>query len=244
MRLTVLGNNGPFPSAGGACSGYLLTGGGSRVLIDCGNGVLGNLQKFLPLTGLDCIIVTHLHSDHVSDLMVLRYAVQIKNARGTMAKTLDVYAPPEPQAEFERLDIKNAFNLRPLNSGTVLDVGGLRFKFSEMTHPVKCLAVSAEEGTKRFVFSGDTSWNEDIIGFSKGAELLMLDAGLLSKDKTSDNVAHLTAEECGIVAREAGVERLLLTHFWPEYDPQELLAEAAKNFKNTEIAALLETFEI
>jgi len=46
----------------------------------------------------------------------------------------------------------------------------------------------------------------------------MLDAGLLSKDKKSDNVPHLTARECGLVAKEAGVSMLLLTHFWPEDD--------------------------
>ena len=38
MKLTVLGCYGPYPPAGGACSGYLLEEGGTRVLIDCGNG--------------------------------------------------------------------------------------------------------------------------------------------------------------------------------------------------------------
>lgn len=82
MKLTVLGNNGPFPSPGGACSGYLLEEDSTKILIDCGNGVLSNLQKICPFEDLSAIILTHLHSDHISDLMVLRYAVQIKNARG------------------------------------------------------------------------------------------------------------------------------------------------------------------
>jgi ribonuclease BN (tRNA processing enzyme) len=85
MKLTVLGNNGPFPSAGGACSGYLITEGDKNILIDCGNGVLANLQRFIPIEELDAIILTHLHSDHMSDMMILRYALQIKMNRG--AKT-------------------------------------------------------------------------------------------------------------------------------------------------------------
>jgi ribonuclease BN (tRNA processing enzyme) len=82
MKLTILGNNGPFPGAGGACSGYLLSNEKCNILLDCGNGVLSNLQKLIPLKMLDAIILTHLHSDHISDMMVLRYAIQIKNKRG------------------------------------------------------------------------------------------------------------------------------------------------------------------
>jgi len=59
----------------------------------------------------------------------------------------------------------------------------------------------------------------------------MLDAGLLSKDKKSDNVPHLTARECGLVAKEAGVSMLLLTHFWPEDDVSNHLAEAKETLK-------------
>ena len=97
MKLTILGNNGPFPAAAGACSGYLLRHNGKNILIDCGNGVLANLQRFIHFEELDAIVLTHLHSDHVSDMNVLRYALQIKrkrrrslpgNMRGSMKRKL------------------------------------------------------------------------------------------------------------------------------------------------------------
>ena len=49
MKLTILGNNGPYPCASGACSGYLLSSdsGATNVLIDCGAGVLANLARAL-----------------------------------------------------------------------------------------------------------------------------------------------------------------------------------------------------
>lgn len=244
MRLTILGNNGPFPGAGGACSGYLIEEGPTKVLIDCGNGVLGNLQKFTGFEALDAIILTHLHSDHISDMMVLRYAVQIKGKRGQMNRILPVFAPAEPTAEYERLDVKDAFDLKPITGDTVLQFGNMRFTFRPMKHPVVDFAVSVESGGKRFVFSGDTAWTENIIAFGRGVDLLMLDAGLLSRDKTNPDVPHLTAEECGIVAREAGARRLLLTHFWPEYDVAELLSEARGNFEQVEAAELLKAYEI
>lgn len=244
MKLTILGNNGPFPSAGGACSGYLIQERDRNILIDCGNGVLSNLLKFVKFEELDAIILTHLHSDHISDMMVLRYAVQIKMNRGLIKNRLIVYAPKEPEAEFNRLDIKDAFYLKPINEDLVLSFDDMKISFKEMRHPVKCFAVSIENGIKRFVFSGDTAWCENIIEFCKNADLIMLDSGLLTRDKISENVPHLTAKECGMVAQLSGAKKLLLTHFWPDYDLKELLSEAKENFEIVEISKLLSTYEI
>lgn len=244
MKVTILGNNGPFPSAGGACSGYLISGGDKNLLIDCGNGVLSNLQKFIRIEELDAIILTHLHSDHMSDMMVLRYAVQIKMNRGLELKPIDVYAPSQPQDEYNRLDIPGVFSTKPITHELVLNYGDMRLEFKEMVHPVTSYAVSIVSEGKKFVFSGDTSWNENIIEFSKHADLVMLDAGLLSKDKKSDNVPHLTARECGIVAHKANAKRLLLTHFWPDDDVTNHITEARENFSEVEIAQLLNSYDI
>lgn len=244
MKLTILGNNGPFPSAGGACSGYLVTKGRVNILIDCGNGVLSNLQKYIHFEELDAIIITHLHSDHVSDMMVLKYAVQIKQKRGQLDKNLTVYAPPEPAEEYGRLDVKDAFDLKPVTEDLVLNFESIRIAFKQMIHPYMDFAVSFESWGRRFVFSGDTSWTESIIDFAHNTDLLMLDAGLSASDKTGNAAAHLTAEECGIIAGRAGAKKLLLTHFWPEYDIDGLLNEAKVNFKNAEAARLLHEYAI
>ena len=244
MKLTILGNNGPYPGAGGACSGYLLREENTNILIDCGNGVLSNLQKVMRFEDLDAIILTHLHSDHVSDMMVLKYAVQIKRKRGQFDKNLLVYAPAEPVEDYKRLDVKDAFDLMPITEDLVLDIGGIKVTFAKMKHPFMDFAVSFQHLGKRFVFSGDTSWTEDIISFAGNADMLMLDAGLFAREKTSNDVPHLTAEECGIIAREAAAGKLLLTHFWPENNIGGLVNEARENFENTIAAMLLQEYEI
>lgn len=244
MRLTVLGNNGPYPSAGGACSGYLVEDGDIKLLLDCGSGVLGNLQKFTRFDELDAILLSHLHSDHMSDMMVLRYAVQIKMNRGELKAPLKVYAPSEPAEEYGRLSIPGIFNLKPLDESTGLEFGKLKLKFGRMKHPVTSYGMCIENGLKKFVYSGDTSWNDNLVGFAAKADMLLIDAGLLSRDKRSDNVPHLTAAECGTVARTAGVKRLMLTHFWPEDDTREHLSEASAEFPGVEISRLLGVYEI
>lgn len=42
--------------------------------------------------------------------------------------------------------------------------------------------------------------------------------------------SHLTAEQAGIIASEANVNGLILTHFWPEELPEEFVEEAKKVF--------------
>lgn len=244
MKLTILGNNGPFPGPGGACSGYLLEDGSTRILLDCGNGVLANLQKVIPLEELDAVILTHLHNDHVSDMAVFKYAVQIKRNRGTWSRSVPVYAPDGPQADFDRLKDGNIFEVHEITSAMNLQLGGLELTFREMKHPVKTFAVSVSYGHRRFVFSGDTAWTEDIVDFCRGADVVMLDCGLLQADKTSDNVPHLTAGECGKVAREAGAKRLLLTHFWPEYSYDDLLREAREEYPQAEVSLLMQGYDI
>jgi len=243
LKLTILGNNGPFPAAGGACSGYLISEGETNILIDCGNGVLANLQKFIRFDELDAIILTHLHSDHISDMHVLKYAIQIKRKRGQMDKLFSVYAPPEPAEEYARLDVKDAFALNAVTADTKLKIGNISLKFTQMVHPFMDFAVTMECNGKKFAFTGDTSWNNAIISFAAGADLLMLDAGLLERDLTA-GAAHLTASQCGAAALEAGAKRLLLTHFWPEYDVNDLLEEAHRKFPYVEAAQILNEYKI
>ncbi|NSW90541.1 MAG: MBL fold metallo-hydrolase [Firmicutes bacterium] len=244
MKLTVLGNYGPFPAAGGACSGYLVQEGENNILIDCGSGVLSNLQKAIRIEDIDAVILTHLHNDHMSDMLILQYAVDLKNKRENMNKIITVYAPSDPLDIYNRLDIENIFDLNPITKDMVLNFGNLRFTFAEMKHPVKNFAISIENKGKRFVYSGDTAWCDSILDFSKNADLLMLDAGLLSEDKKDENVAHLTAKECGIIAKIAGVKHLLLTHLWPGYKPEDLLDEAKENFRNVKLTTPFEEYEL
>ena len=44
--------------------------------------------------------------------------------------------------------------------------------------------------------------------------------------------SHLTAEQAAIIAKQANVKGLALTHFWPEENIQNYLDEARKFFRN------------
>ena len=90
MKLTILGNNGPYPAPGGACSGYLLSSdsGDTRILIDCGTGVLCRLMDECPPEALDAVVLSHLHFDHMSDMLPMQYALQFSR-RATALPVLE-----------------------------------------------------------------------------------------------------------------------------------------------------------
>ena len=111
MKLTILGNNGPYPAPGGACSGYLLSSdsGNTNVLLDCGTGVLSNLSRHLPWESLSAVILSHLHYDHMSDLLPMQYALQFH----PRSAPLPVIAPETP-SEVRRLLDAPAYALLPM----------------------------------------------------------------------------------------------------------------------------------
>ncbi|HMC51941.1 MAG TPA: MBL fold metallo-hydrolase, partial [Acidimicrobiales bacterium] len=68
LTLTVLGCDGSYPGPGGACSGYLVRGGGVRLWLDAGSGTMANLQRHVGLDEIDAVVLSHEHPDHWTDL--------------------------------------------------------------------------------------------------------------------------------------------------------------------------------
>lgn len=245
MKITILGNSGPYPRAGGACSGYLLETKNHKILIDCGNGTLSRLLGIIgSLNELDAIILSHLHSDHISDIMVMRYALGINQENGTITRSIPLYAPKDPEDTYTKLQFKNAFIQEELMENSILTFGDMRITFKLMSHPVKTYSVIAQENDKKFVYSSDTNYCDAINEISKNSDLFLCECNLLEKDRTED-AYHLSAKQVGEISSKAGVKKLLLTHLWPEYDINDLLNEAKAYFDGeVEIATELKSYEI
>ena len=69
MRITVLGKSPAWQDADGACSGYLVEEHGTCLLLDCGNGVFSKLRRFVDYVDVDAVVISHLHADHILDLV-------------------------------------------------------------------------------------------------------------------------------------------------------------------------------
>lgn len=219
MKLTVLGNNGPYPNEGGACSGYLLSSdsGKTNVLLDCGTGVLANLAKYSSIAALDAVILSHLHFDHMSDMLPMQYALQF-NPR---PEPLAVHAPQIPAHVRALLDVP-AYALKPMEE---VQIGEISFSFFPVRHPVECFALRASCDGKVFVYTGDTNEVPGLAQFAENADVLLADSGLLCGD-WKESAPHLSPKGCAELAMNAKAKKLLLTHLNPRYTGRQHEAEA------------------
>src|SRR5262245_13531284 len=90
MRLTVLGSSGGYPAPGSACSGYLVEDGDSRLWVDAGSGTFARLLEHCSPDELSAVLISHLHADHWTDLIVGLHALQFAFKRD---EPLPVYGP-------------------------------------------------------------------------------------------------------------------------------------------------------
>ncbi|HAI21135.1 MAG TPA: MBL fold metallo-hydrolase [Clostridiales bacterium UBA8153] len=230
MLLQVLGRYSPFPAPNGACPGYLLEHQGEHILLECGSGVLSRLPARVPIAGLSTVILSHLHSDHCSDVSVLRYAADARLRLGWHDRPVYVYAPPEPADEFRRLAYREAMVLESIAPGAVLTVGGFRVEFFPVSHSLPGVAMRITAGGRILAYSGDTGPCPGVVEAAQGADLFLCEATLQDGDGPGTRLGHLTGGEAGRLAGAAGVDRLVLTHFFPGHHPEERAGEARAYF--------------
>jgi ribonuclease Z len=99
--------------------------------------------------------------------------------------------------------------------------------------------VSAPRRGQVFAFVMDTAWCEQAVDLAAGADLLVCESTFLTPEaELAERYGHLTARQAGRLAAEAGVRRLVLTHFSARYDdPQAFADEAATEFQGDIVVA-------
>lgn len=232
MELIVLGCDGSYPGPNGATSGYLLDAGAAgRLLMDCGSGVLARLMARMDPADLRGILLTHWHNDHASDLLTLRYYLQIRK------KKLILWAPGQPHP-LRALCRGAEFDLRDLEDVCFDDLG---VRVMPVNHPVPAYALRIEQAGKAFVYTGDATLTPGLDAFCEGADLLLCDA-TFSAAQWHERLPHMSAAMAAALARDASVGRLLLTHCPPGADAQGLLSEARQVFPKCEWARPLASY--
>jgi ribonuclease BN (tRNA processing enzyme) len=229
MRLTVLGCAGSFPGPESACSAYLVEAEGFRLLIDFGSGSLSALQRYSDMNGIDAIILTHLHCDHMLDACT--YIVVRRYDPAGPRPALPVYAPlgaaerisAAYSSEGEPID--DVYTFYGLQPGT-FPIGPFTVTVDRVNHPIETYGVRIEQGGSVIAYSSDTAPCEPLLRLAAGADLFLCEASYLDGADNPPGL-HLTGGEAGEAATKADVGRLLLTHLVPAWAGEASIVDAA-----------------
>jgi ribonuclease BN (tRNA processing enzyme) len=243
MELIVLGSGTGVPSLRRGSPALAVIAAGRLLLLDLGSGALRALLSHgLNFSEIDIFALTHLHPDHLGDLVPFLFATryslgyhrrepfQFLAARGFQ----EFYAhlkgafgewvePPPGLMELRELSPDGPDEVR---------LEGLVIKSAPTNHIYGSLAYRLEAEGRALVYSGDTDESDSLVSLARGADLLVLEAANPQKIP-----GHLTPPEAGRLAARAGVPRLLLTHFYPPCDEVDVVAQAAREFPGEIIKA-------
>lgn len=223
MKVTVLGSSGTYAGPGEACTGYLVQGGGANVLLDCGPGVVANLQRHIALGELDAVVLTHDHPDHWLDFPVLRNALRYC----VFVAGVAAYGTAATEAKATVVldgELAPTFDWTTINPASALTIGGQHWRFVLTDHPVETLAPRVEADGRSFAFSADTGPGLPAAGLGPAVDLFLCEASLpVAMEGTAP---HCSGREAAVLAKAAGARRLAITHVVPGMDVDQHRAEA------------------
>lgn len=229
MQLTVLGSGTAFPVVNRSPAGYFLQMGDEKLVLDMGPGTLWRLLA-IGINHLDIekVLISHLHSDHVLDLITLLQASSPERKKPLeligcvgledfLAKQISIFdvAPEDFVVNITEVGVK-----RSVYSFGVLE--------TELTgHTPNSLAFRIESGGKAFVYSGDAIETSQLSRLAREADVFVCEC---SYPRGWETRVHVTADGAGRMAAAANVRHLVLTHLYPPALAADIRQQAGEIF--------------
>jgi ribonuclease BN (tRNA processing enzyme) len=241
-QLIIIGSGTGVPSLRRGSPGLVFASDSSTVLIDSGSGTLRRmLEVNITYRDIDLLLYTHIHPDHVIDLVPILFASKYGDAprekdliclggsgfKRYFNKVKRTYGS-WIESKAYRLTIKERTS-RPLR------FRHMKIFSKPMAHMSESVGYRIElKNGKSIAVSGDTDYCENLIDLASGVDLLVLECSFPDEKKVE---GHLTPTLAGKIASESRCKRLLLTHFYPICDQHDILQRCRQFFHGEVILA-------
>ncbi|MCG3777663.1 MAG: Ribonuclease BN [Nitrospira sp.] len=241
MRLTILGS-GTNTHPTRAASGYLLYTS-QLLLLDFGPRTLMNLMRIgVDRHSITHILFSHYHADHFADFIPFFFdAVFFSNHLGTRPD-LTLIGPHGTKKLFRTLiqtlpgfdKARFAVRFKEVSDRSFM-IGHTKISPRTVVHSPSLHSVGyrIEYGNKVLAYSGDAQYCKNLIRLCEDANLALLDC---SFPANKPGRGHLHAGECGLVAKEASADCLVLSHFYPIADRYNVREQAGERFDGRIVA--------
>lgn len=244
MDITLTGTGSPMVDPNRAGPSTLVKTGGQAFLVDCGRGVLMRAAAAgVPAANLTALLLTHLHSDHItdlSDIITTRWVTTVgpnplpiigpPGTKAVVEATLAALAPDISYRIAHHADITEPpeVHVHEHPEGQVWDSAGVRITVAPTDHrPVEpTIAFRIEHDGVAVVLAGDSVPCATLDELTSGADVLVhtvirKDLVELSPSQRLRDILdyHSSVEQAAETAARAGVDTLVLTHYVPPLIP-------------------------
>jgi len=237
MELVIIGSGTAAPSADRTAPAHLVSTGDTRLLLDCGAGTLHRAASFgIAWSNVTHVALTHFHTDHWGELPAFLFALRwgIEPAR---SEPLHIIGPVDLKRRLSALT--GALGDWVLDPGYPLTVSeiapgqklyleaGVTLEACKTPHTEHSLAYSVRDNDAFLVYTGDTGPSTELAQWAQGCDLMLAECSL-PDDRGID--IHLTPTSAGELARTAGAQKLVLTHFYPVFGDSDPGVVATRAF--------------
>lgn len=224
MEVTLLGTGTPRPSIERFGPATLIEANGRYFMFDSGRGATIRLQQAgIPLSKIEHIFLTHLHSDHISGLSDLwltswiwqrQHPIQLTGPVGTTNLAEHLELAHQADLSYRRQHTKLNPAAYRINSHeidfekVVYKEDNLKITAFLVNHdPVKpAFGYRIDSGEHAIVISGDTTYSENLIKHAKNVDLIIhevasADVDLLTKNPRLQKIMsyHTTPQQAAQV---------------------------------------------
>ena len=226
-----------MPDANRNSAGYFIEAQDSKIMLDCGAGTVHALARYrVPWEEMTHLFISHFHVDHVGELASLFQAFTY-GIPGGRTSGLTVVGP----SGLDRViyGLKHAFGeklfnptfpvqFRLLPPGGHIQLGRTgRLSVAKTPHTDESLAVRIDAPGASLCYTGDTAYSEELTAFFSEADLLISECSFRER---REGVPHLSIGDAAMIASQAKVGRLIVTHFYFDVDEAALKAELQKDY--------------
>jgi len=281
FRVTLIGTGSPIPRPDRFGPSTLIEAGDQKFLIDAGRGAPVHLWKAkVPAGKIDVLFLTRYHSDHTSGIPDLWLTGWLPPPFGQRKTAFHVIGPSGAKVLMENLEKAYALDVKIRIEDEKLPPEGIAVKVEEFDKEgvvyekrgVKVTAFEVNHGDAikpafgyridykghSAAISGDTRYNQNVIKYGTGADLLIHEVAMAAPALTQIPAMqriiahHTTPKEAGMVFAKAKPKLAVYTHIVllgndkiAEPSLDDLIAETRQTYDGPlEIGEDLTSFEI
>ena len=281
FRVTLIGSGNPVPEADRFGPATLVEAGDQKLLFDAGRGATIRLwQLKIPFSKVSPLFLTHFHSDHtvgIPDLWLTGWLGGLFGRRATPFHVIGPTGTKELMTNLERayaadIRIRIADEHYPPEGvkvvadefaadGVVYEKDGVRVTAFEVNHgdEIKpAYGYRVDYKGQSIVISGDTRFNENVIKYGTGADVLIHEVAAVRPELLKEQVVqrvmahHTSPQEAGTVFTRAHPKLAVYTHFTlltrpsiPAVTTAEVIAQTRETYSGPlEVGEDLMTVEI